>query len=331
MKKISCLCLTLLIVASTVFAGGQREARSFPSRPITCIIPYAPGGGSDTLVRTVMRFITMPNDQPWVAINVEGAGGFTGAMRAFNSAPDGYTIFTHNTMDLVSYYQSGQDTIPILTQATTIALIVTDYKVISTNRIAAAEHGWRTIEDVVAWVRANPGSRIRWGVAGSVQGDNMISSIRIARALGIYDNINFVAYDSGATVRTASLQNEVQISLNTVSEIPGVVASGDNIPLLVANYERIRLLPNTPTTAERGINVTMTKPRGFFGPRGMNPENVRIIENALREVSNNPEFRRAMEDFGFDVVFLDSTAATELAINWMAELQPYFEEFRRQN
>ena len=327
MKKISCLCLALLIVTSAVFAGGQREARSFPSRPITCIIPYAPGGGSDTLVRNTMRFIQMPNGQPWVAINVEGAAGFTGAMRAFHSPPDGYTIFTHNTLDLLSYYQSGQDPHPIITEATTIALVVTDYNVISTNRIAAAEFGWRTIEDVVAWVRANPDSRIRWGVTGA-QNDNWINSMRVARALGIYDNILLVPYDSGATTRTASLQNEVQLSMNTASELPGVVASGDNIPLLVINTTRIRTLPNTPTTVEKGIDVTTTKPRGFFGPRGMNPEHVRIFSDALREVTENPEFQEAMAALGFDVVFMGSEEAAIRTREWLAELQPYFDEFR---
>jgi len=235
---------------------------------------------------------------------------------------------THNTLDLLAYYQSGQDTIPILLEGTTIALVVTDYNVISTNRIAATEFGWRTIDDVVAWCRANPDRRLRWGTSGSPQGDNMISSIRVARALGIYNNINFVPYDSGAAVRTASMANELQISMNTASEIPGVVASGDNIPLIVVNDQRIRLIPDVPSTLERGINVTMTKPRGFFGPRGMNPEHVRVLENALRTVSENPEFRSSMEQLGFDVVFVEGARAREMTSGWLNELEPFFEEFR---
>ena len=327
MKKVLCLCLVLMLGVSAVFAGGQRDARSYPSRPITCIVPFAPGGGSDTLVRTTMRFLQLPNGQPWVALNVEGAAGFTGAMRAFNAAPDGYTIFTHNTLDLLTYYQSGQDPHPIITEATTIALVVTDYIVISTNRVTAAEFGWRTIEDVAAWVRANPDSRIRWGVTG-MQNNNWISSMRVARALGIYDNILLVPYDSGATTRTAALQNEVQLVTLAASELPGVVASGDIIPLLVNNTTRIRTLPDTPTSVERGINVAVTVPRGFFGPRGMNPEHVRILSDALRDVTENPEFREAMAALGFDVVFTGSEEAARRTREWLAELQPYFDEFR---
>ena len=330
MKKIFSLFLVLAIVASAVFAGGQQDGAgaSYPERPINVIIPYAPGGGSDTLVRSIMRFIQMPNGHPWVAINVDGAGGFTGAMRAYNSPSDGYTIFTHNTGDLIAYYQAGQDNIPILLEGTTIALMVTDYSVISTNPISSREYGWRTIDDVAAWSRANPNVRLRWGVSGTAQGDNMINSIRVARALGIYDNINFIAYDSGAAVRTAGMSNEVHISMNTASEIPGVVSSGDAIPLVVVNDQRIRLLPDTPSTAEKGLDATMTKPRGIFGPKGMNPEHVRILTEALRTVSQNPEFIALMQQLGFDVVFVEGQRARDLASRWLEELRPFHEELR---
>ena len=329
MRKFYILVLALAFAAGTVFAGGKQDAPSYPTKPITCIVPYAPGGGSDTLVRSVMKAIKLPNNQSMVAVNVDGAGGYTGAVRAYNSAPDGYTIMTHNSMDLMSYYQSGQDTIPIINECTTIALAVTDYFVISTNKIASAEYKWKTIEDVVAWCKANPAKKLRWGISGSAQGDNMINSIRVTRALGIYDSFTYVPYDSGATVRTAGMSNEVQISGNTAAELPGVVASGDNIPLIVVNDKRIKSLPNTPCTVEKGMNITTTKPRGFFGPKGMNPEHVKVISDALKTVCDNPEFQDSMAKLGFDVVFRDSAASKKLADDMLKELKPYFDEFKQ--
>jgi len=330
MKKFFSLILVLAIVAPAVFAtgGSQQGGPSYPSKPITCIVPYAPGGGSDTLVRAVMKSIKLPNSQTFVAVNVEGAAGFTGGMRAYNSAPDGYTIMTHNTLDLLSYFQSGQDTIPIITEGTTIALVVTDYNVISTNKIAAAEYGWKNVEDVVAWCKANPDKKLRWGITGS-QNDNWISSQRVAKALGIFDSFIYAPYDSGATCRTASLGNEVQLSTNTASEIPGVVASGDNIPLLVINSTRINSNRNIPTTLEKGINVTTTKPRGFFGPKGMNPAHVKVIADALKAVCDDREFQETIMKLGFDVVFVDSATAKDKTREWLAELQPFYDEFKK--
>ena len=328
MKKFLSLVVALTLVASTVFVACQREERQYPSRPVTAIVPFAPGGGSDTLVRAVMRSLQLPNNQSMVAVNVEGAGGFIGAMRAFNSAADGYNIMTHNTLDLIAYYLTGQDTIPIWSQSTIIALLVTDYNVLSTNRIFADANGIRTIEDMVAWVRANPGQRLNLGTSGGSLGDNMIASVTIARALGIEDSINFVLYDSGATARTASLQNEIQLSVNTASELPGVVASGDNIPLLVVNNARIASLPDVPTTLEAGIDFTLTKPRGFFGPRGMEPAHVEVLQEALRAVSNDPEFRATMATLGFDVQFVDGATARTMTNEWFAIMQAFADEVR---
>ena len=84
--------------------GGETastEKADYPTSPITVIIPYSPGGGSDILTRKIMEYIELPNNQKLVAVNVEGASGFTGAMQAFNSKNDGYTILAHNPMDVV--------------------------------------------------------------------------------------------------------------------------------------------------------------------------------------------------------------------------------------
>ena len=329
MKKIMTLILALVIGAA-VFAGGKQDGggAAYPSKPVTCIIPYAPGGGSDTLTRAVMKSIKLPNGQPLVAVNTEGAAGYTGAVRTYNSAPDGYTIMTHNTMDLLAYFESGQDNIPIVTQAETIALVVSDYNVICTNKTAATQNGWKSIEDVAAWVKAHPDQKLRWGTVGA-QTVNMVDTQRIARELGIFDNIVFVPYDGGANSRTAALANEIQLETCTASEIPGVVASGDNIPLMVVNGTRIASQPNVPTTVEKGINITTAKPRGYFAPKGTNPEALKALSAALKQVCEDPEFRATIAKLGFDINYVDGPAAKKQAEAWIAELQPYFDAFKK--
>jgi tripartite-type tricarboxylate transporter receptor subunit TctC len=125
------------------------------------------------------------------------------------------------------------------------------------------------------------------------------------------------------------MANEVQISTSTASEVPGVVASGDYIPFLVINSTRIKSLPNVPATAEKGINVVTTKPRGFFGPKGMNPAHVKVIADAIKVVCDNTEFQESMAKLGFDVVFVDSAKALEQTKNWIKDLQPFFDEFKK--
>ena len=70
-------------------------------------MPFSPGGGSDVLTRSMMEYLELPNDQTFVAVNVDGAAGYIGCQQAFNSANDGYTLLAHNPMDVVSYTLGG--------------------------------------------------------------------------------------------------------------------------------------------------------------------------------------------------------------------------------
>jgi len=323
MKRVVCVALATALAASAFAGGGQQGG--YPSKPVTCIIPYAPGGGSDTLTRAVMKSIKLPNGQPLVGVNTEGAAGYTGAVRTFNSAPDGYTIMTHNPADLLAYALSGQDNIPLYSQLETIALVVSDYNLVCTNKTAANANGWKSIEDVVAWVKAHPTEKLRWGTVGQ-KTINMIDTKRIAQALGIADSIIFVPYDGGANSRTAALANEIQLETCTASEIPGVVASGDNIPLMVVNASRIKSYPNVPTTVEKGVNVTTAKPRGYFAPKGTPAEIVTALSSALKDVAATAEFKTLMEDqLKFDVNYVDGAAAKKQMVDWFAELKPYYD------
>jgi tripartite-type tricarboxylate transporter receptor subunit TctC len=323
MKKTLCIMVSLALIASAAFAGGQ-QGGSFPSKPVTCIIPYAPGGGSDILTRAVMKSIKLPNGQPLVGTNIEGAAGFTGAMNLANKAPDGYNIMTHNPADLLSYALSGQDNMPLYSSFETVALVVSDYNVITTNKTFAGKNGIKTIEDVVAWVKANPNEKLRWGMVGEKTINN-VDSKRVARALGIYDNIVFVPYDGGANSRTAALANEIQLETCTASEIPGVVASGDNIPLLVINPTRVKSYPNVPSTLEKGIEVTTAKPRGYFAPKGTDPAILKALSDALKAATEDPEFVKLMEEnLKFDVNFVDGPTAKQTMAEWYTELKPFY-------
>ncbi|MDR1862361.1 MAG: tripartite tricarboxylate transporter substrate binding protein [Treponema sp.] len=331
MKRILCLVLTAAVLSAAVFAGGQQGSEGgdkFPAKPVTCIIPYAPGGGSDVLTRGVMKYIKLPNGQPLVGRNIEGAGGYTGAIQAYNSAPDGYTILTHNPMDLLAYDLSGQDALPLWSQAECIAIVVADYNLVTTNKTAASQNGWKTIEDVVAWVKAHPGQKLKWGMVGA-QTVNMVDSQRVARALGIFDSITFVPYDGGANTRTAALANEIQLETCTAAEIPGVVASGDNIPLLVINDTRIKSFPAVPSTVEKGIKIATAKWRGYFAPKGTPAPVMQVLSAAFKQVTDDPEFVSNTENnLKFDVRYVEGQAAKAQMQKWHDELKPFFDEFK---
>lgn len=331
MKKLLILVCVLALAMTAVFAsGGNENGGTYPTKPVTCIIPYTPGGGSDILTRAVMKSIELPNGRPLISINTDGAGGYTGAVRAFHSPNDGYTILTHNPMDVLAYALSGQDSIPLWAELETIAMVVADYNIVTTNKTVATMYNWKSIEDVVAWCKANPDKKLKWGMVGA-KTVNMVDSQRVAKALGIFDQVIFVPYDGGSLSRTAALANDIQLETCTASEIPAVVKSGDNIPLLVINGERIKSQPTIPTTVEKGIDITTAKWRGYYAPKGTDPAVLAILSESLKNVTENQEFVSNMENnLGFDVNYVDGKDAKVKIEAWFDELKPYFDEFNKQ-
>jgi tripartite-type tricarboxylate transporter receptor subunit TctC len=314
MKKLSMFLLALAV------AGLAHAA--YPEKPVQCIIPYAPGGGSDVLTRAIMKDIKMT--QPLVAVNIEGGAGLVGANQALDAKPDGYTILAHNPVDLIGFDLGELSDVPLWQELETVAMVVTDYNVISTNKFS----GWKTIEEVVAHAKANPGQKIKWAVSGA-RSVNMADTQRVAKALGIFDNVTFVPYDGGAGTRKALLGNEAQLETTTASEIPALVASGDNIPLLVISDKRIKSQPNLPSTLEKGIKVTTVKWRGYYAPKGTPKAALEYLENALKEVATNPAFVGLVENnLKFSASFVDGATAKAQIAKWAEELRPFFADLK---
>jgi tripartite-type tricarboxylate transporter receptor subunit TctC len=258
--------------------------------------------------------------QPLVAVNIEGGAGLVGANQALDAKPDGYTILAHNPVDLIGFDLGELSDVPLWKDLETIAMLVTDYNVISTNKFS----GWKTIEEVVAHAKANPGQKIKWAVSGA-RSVNMADTQRVAKALGIFDNVTFVPYDGGAGTRKALLGNEAQLETTTASEIKALVASGDNVPLLVISDKRIKSQPNLPSTLEKGINVTTVKWRGYYAPKGIPKAALEYLENALKEVATNPAFVGLVENnLNFSASFVDGATAKAQIAKWAEELRPFF-------
>ena len=105
MKKIITFALAAVMLLGLLAGCGGGGSASYPNKDVQIIVPYAPGGGSDNLVRGTMQYLDL--GATTVAVNVDGASGYIGALQGFNSKNDGYTIMTHNEMDLISYSMSG--------------------------------------------------------------------------------------------------------------------------------------------------------------------------------------------------------------------------------
>lgn len=296
-------------------SGGTLD---YPKKDIQIIIPYAPGGGSDNLVRGTMKYLELGANA--VAINVEGASGYIGALQGFNSSNDGYTIMTHNEMDLISYSMSGQSQENLYEDLEYICDVVTDYNLLCTS----PDTGWKTAQDVVDYVNANPGT-VTVGCTGS-NNVNYGTTMELLKAMGIYDKVNIVPYDGGAASETAMQGGHIQLEVNSLADTASYIAAGTNVPLLVCNDERIEAFPDLACTVESGYDVTYGKPRGFFAPAGTDPAILQYISDKMKTVCENPDYVKDMANLGFTVSYVDGAQAKQRSLDWAESLAPVFED-----
>ncbi len=316
--------LALILCLGLVAGCGQKSAPAapaatpkYPEKPITVIVPFAPGGGTDILTRAIQKYF--PHDL--VPINIEGASGLVGAQQALNAKPDGYTILGHNPMNLLSQYLAGTTDKALYKDLKTICYIVDDYTIVTTNKAT----GWKTWDDVVKAAKAKPGS-IKWGVTGAA-GQSAADSLRAMKAFGL--DIVLVPYDGGAGTRTALLGNHIQIETSTGSDIRKVVESGDVIPLAAISSIRSPFLPKVPTYRELGADVASGAPRAYYAPPGISKENLDKLVAAFKKVSENPEFKTYIKTLGYDVKFVGPAEADK----WIEEqhkiFKPLFDSFKQ--
>jgi tripartite-type tricarboxylate transporter receptor subunit TctC len=306
---------TLLAV---VFCSGFSAASQakYPERPITVIVPFSPGGGTDILTRAIQKYF--PYDL--VPINIEGASGLVGAQQTLYAKPDGYTILGHNPMNLLGQYMAGTTDKTLYKDLKTICYIVDDYTIVTTNKST----GWKTWDDVVKAAKAKPGS-IKWGVTGAA-GQSVADTTRAMKAFGL--DVVLVPYDGGAATRTALLGSHIQLETSTGSDIRKVVESGDVIPLAAIASTRSPFLPKVPTFRELGADVASGAPRGYYAPPGISKENLATLTEACRKVSQNPEFQAFTKTLGYDVKFVGPAEADKWIDEQHKIFKPLFDSFK---
>lgn len=300
MKKLVALVLALIMVLGVCMTA---QAEWTPEKEIKCIVPFAPGGGSDLLTRKIMEYIELP--QQMVAVNIEGGAGLVGAQETAKAAPDGYTILAHNPMNLIAQGLTGAN--DLWKELTLLAFVVDDWCVVSTNK----ESGWKNVDDFKAYAAEHPGE-LKWGVTGS--GITMADTYRAIDALGV--DVTVVPYDGGSQTRSALLGNHIQLEMSTSSDIAAYVASGDVVPLFVIAPVRCPSLPEVPTMLEMGYNVDTGAPRAYYAPGNLDAEALAYLEGKLKDVCENPDFVADCAAMGFVVQFVGSEEGTARCHNW---------------
>ncbi len=277
--------------------AGPAQAQDYPEKPIEFIVPWGPGGGSDTLMRIVAMGLSEVTGQAVPIVNMPGVGGTVGLAEFAKRPADGYTIsqiheglYTANKLGITEL--SYKNFIPV-------ALVTSSpqYLVLSKN------DNFSNLEELKAYAAANPGA-VRAGV--TLGGVPHLHMAMIEEALGV--QFSYVGFrDTGERIR-AAVGGYVDIVIGDVASASEFVKNGDLIFAGVGTEERTSEEPDVPTMAEQGYDLSMAVTRGVVLPAGTPDEIVEALDAALEKAMSLPDIREKMTNAGSADIYLGHEA-----------------------
>lgn len=285
----------LLVVAVVLMAiagsAGLASAQKFPSGPITLIVPWPAGGGSDIAMRMVAEAATKTLGVPVVVVNKPGAGGALGTRDIATSAPDGYTIGMEGMGILARQYSVPNAT--LIKDVQPIVFFGSDPGALTVR----ADTGWKTVEDFVKAAKAEPG-KIKNG-NDDPGGSSYITIAVFEKALGI--KVNRVPYKGYAPTVAALLAGEIQAATVPVPDALEHHKAGKVRIIGVSDTKRHFAVPDVPTFKEQGFDVIYGSWRTILGPKGIPEDRLKILEAKLLEAMNDRTFQDRARNAGFAV------------------------------
>ena len=299
-SKVSSIISLFLLVATPLFFVAVGQAADYPNRAVDIVVPFAPGGGADNFFRAVRGGLAKEFNVPTNIVNRAGGGGVVGASFVVNSRADGYTLaglelLTHLMGKIISpktvSYDAIKDFKPIAHFAYEPLMLV-----------VRADLEVKTLEDLIAYARKNPGKLIA-GTSG-LGTQNRIDLELLKVATGT--NIRFVTFASGGETTTNLLGGHVDLICgNTVTASRSHLKAGKIRALAVFTPNRLPEFPDVPTTKEKGLaSVNVNMAYGLLGPKELSPEIVDRVSHSAKAALTSAEGTASLNKLGYILDYL---------------------------
>lgn len=269
-------CLALLVAPATTSAQA-----AYPNKPIKLIVPYNPGGSSDLTARFIADMAKDILGQPVIVENKPGAGGTIGIGAVAGSAPDGYTLVQVTASPIVVRPHVATTPYDPLKDLTYLGR----YMVTNAPFAVKASSPFKTIQDALAFAKANPG-RLRWAV-GAPQGGPHLATEAMLRANGAQATL--VPVNGGAEALLALMGGSLEAVV--VDDYARPLRDGEIRLLAESGPVKVSGMPTVPTYKELGYPISPTIFYGIVGPARMPPEVVKAWEAALKQIVESDKFK----------------------------------------
>ena len=304
----------LVAAAALATFAGIAGAQSFPTRPVTLVVPFPPGGSTDTAARIVGEAMRAPLGQPVVIENVGGAGGSIGVGRIARAAPDGYTIDIGQWDTHVGaiIYPINSD---LQKDFTPIGLLSVNPQLMIARKGFPADD----LKGLLAHMKANPGmvTFVDQNAAARVTGVLMQQSTNTT--------VNFIPFRGAGPAMQAMLGGQVDLMVVQAAVTLPQARAGTVKILANLSPARSSVIPNIPTSEESGIpGLYASGWFGLFGPRGLPKEVLARLNDAVVKALADPKVRERFTDLGLDVASREQQSPEGLAAFHKAEIEKWW-------
>lgn len=284
-------------------AGKEtKEAKKieYPTKAVTVIHGFKPGGGSDQLAQLVQPFLEKILKQQFVNVYKPGADGAIAWKEVANSKPDGYTLTTCLTPKTQLNYLVNPNAGYTMADFEPIANIIFDPGIM----VVPADSKFKTMQDLLDYAKKYPG-QLKMANSGT-GGDDWYNAIMIEKLAGV--KFNNILFEGDGPAWQAAAGGHVDANTNNLSTVTPLIKGGKLRALAVYTEKRVPMFPDVPTLKELGINLVEGSYRGYMAPKGTPKEIINILADAMEQVVNDPQFKKASEEVNLVIDFKKTDA-----------------------
>ena len=286
--------MTGLILAMAALSPAA--AQEWPTRTITLVVPFAPGGGVDISARLQAQAIGDILGQNVIVENIGGGAGMTAGARVAHAAPDGYTFMIGNS-GTHAYNQSlyKKPLYNSVTDFTPVGLVSESPRILNARKDLPVNG----LKEFVAWLKANE-SKAQFGSAGVGTGTHL-PCVLFNLAVGV--NITHVPYRGAGPVIQDLMGGRIDYMCDTIQTGAQLAKQGALKPIAVLSSHRVAIIPEVPTSGEQGVaGVEASVWNAFFLPKGMPEAIVRKLNAAVNQSLESPTLRKRLEELGLEIM-----------------------------
>ncbi len=308
------------LLATAAIAGltiRPANAETYPSRPITIVLPFAAGGPTDTLSRIIAARMRVALGQPVIIENVSGAAGTLGVGRVARAAPDGYTISVGPMNSHVLTGAIYNLSFDLLKDLKPIALLANNPSVVVSKKDVPA----KDLKELIAWVKANQDKTLV-GTAG-VGAATHLGGILFEKLTGTH--VQFVPYRGAAPAMQALVAGQIDLMFDQLSNSLPQLRAGTTKSYAVMAQTRATAAPDIPTVDEAGLpKFYLPVWHGMWAPKGTPKEIIATLNKAVVESLADANVRQRLADIGQEIYPPEQQTPEALGAYHKAEIDKWW-------